>query len=307
MIYKNNLFHLTHLGIIQISGSDAEKFLQGQLTCNVHEVDAMQSRLGAHCDPKGRIQATFRLFKQADSYYFLLPKNMVQHLMLRLQKYAPFFKVALEDISQHWQAMGWYDSNNDPDLKTIYSCTPTEIDAVAQLDQVSLLRIPDLKSRFIFVGPNKFIENIQQILNTIPKTLAVTVWDLFDIWAGIPSIYPETCGQFTPHQLNYHLINGISFDKGCYTGQEIVARMQYLGKLKQQMRRIHFTYEQLPIPNTKIYNASGQEVGSIIMVAAETITKAQALAVLPAALAENVYLNHPNGPILMLEKLPYLS
>lgn len=307
MIYKNSLFHLTQLGIIQISGSNAEKFLQGQLTCDVREVDAMQSRLGAHCDPKGRIQATFRLFKQADIYYFLLPKNMVQHLILGLQKYAIFFKVTLEDISQNWQAVGWYDPNNDSDLKTIYSGAPIELDAVMQLDNASLLRVPALKSRFIFVGPNKDIEKIQQKLNTVSTTHAVNFWDLFDILAGIPSIYPETCGQFTPHQLSYHLINGISFDKGCYTGQEIVARMQYLGKLKQQMRRISFTYEQLPMPNTKIYNDSGQEVGNIIMVAAETNTKAQALAILPVNFVKNIYLSNPNGPILTLEELPYLS
>ena len=88
----NIYIELNQLGLIQISGSDAAKFLQGQLTCDVNEVTAEHHRLGAHCDPKGRVQATFRLFSYEDNFYFLLPQSMIEHLLTCLQKYAVFLK-----------------------------------------------------------------------------------------------------------------------------------------------------------------------------------------------------------------------
>lgn len=238
---------LSSLGLIQVIGVDAEKFLQGQLTCDVREVNAQQYRLGAHCDPKGRVQATFRLFEHQEDYYFLLPKNVIPHLLQCLQKYAVFSKVKLDEV------------------------------------------------------------NAPEILELFGQTLwsDKSAWELQDILAGIPTIYPETIGEFTPHQINYQLINGVSFNKGCYTGQEIIARMHYLGKPKQQMYRVSFVCEHPPTPGTKIYNSNAQKVGTLVTAAPVAQNDYQALAVLQNdAITENLYVD---SILLTLLDLPYTA
>jgi folate-binding protein YgfZ len=257
-----NVSDSTKLSLIQVSGPDAAKFLQGQLTCDVYTLTTEHSyQIGAHCDPKGRIQATFRLFKQQADFYFLLPANMAATLLTCLQKYAIFSKVTLTQVTDsehlpHFQSLLWPSHN-------------------------------------------------------------ITNWELLDIRAGIATIFPETSGQFTPHQLNYQLINGVSFNKGCYTGQEIVARMHYLGKLKQQTYRIRFTHENLLSPGTLIYNQQAQPIGTLLTLAAvrdhttthtliEKQNSYEALAVLQNnALQENMYLSTANDNILTLLDLPY--
>lgn len=234
------------LTLIQVVGPDAEKFLQGQLTCDVHALAQQPYLIGAHCDPKGRIQATFRLFKKDNDYYFLLPKSNTPHLLQCLQKYAVFSKVKLIEVD-----------------------------------------LPDLLIAF------------QKQL--WPTTEA---WELQDIHTGIATVFPETRGAFTPHQLNYHLVNGISFNKGCYTGQEIIARMHYLGKLKQQLHQVSFTTEQPLILGTSIHNADQQTVGTLINIAETTPTHYVALAVLQNdALPQSLYLTAKHPILLTLQEM----
>lgn len=237
----------TLLSLIRTTGTATSTFLQGQVTCDVTKVNEQQSALGAHCDAKGRIQATFHLFKQQEDYYFLLPKSVAPHLLQCLKKYAVFSKVTL-----------------------------TEIEAPELLE--------------------KFKHTLWSDNN----------WQLQDIRNGIPTIYPETIGEFTPHQINFQLINGISFNKGCYIGQEIIARMHYLGKLKQQMYRVSFSSNQPPVPGTKIYTAQKQEIGILVNAATANNQDYEALAVLQNdAIKEAIYLE--NQIILTLLDLPYTA
>lgn len=235
------------LGLISVIGPDAAKFLQGQLTCDVDNIAEQQSCLGAHCDAKGRVQATFYLFKQQDHYYFLLPQSVVPHLLQCLKKYAVFSKVTLTEL------------------------------------------------------------NAPEILEKLKRTLwPDNHWQLQEIRAGIPTIYPETIGEFTPHQINFQLINGINFNKGCYIGQEIIARMHYLGKLKQQMYRVSFNSPQLPKPGTKLFNDNAQEIGQLVNAVLVTENHYEALAVLQNdAIKEAIYLQP--RIILTLLDLPYTA
>jgi folate-binding protein YgfZ len=173
-------------GLLQVSGPDAKKFLQGQLTCNLDEVDSSHSRLGAHCNPQGRVLFLFRLFYLENAYYFVLPHTMVTEALGYLRKYAVFFKVKLHDAS----------ADNTAEVKAI----------------------------------------------------AATEWAYFDVRHSRPQIYPATSGKFLPHDLNLHKLGGISWEKGCYTGQEIIARMQYRGKPKTQLyrARVKTTAQLLP-------------------------------------------------------------
>lgn len=203
-------------GLIQVSGIAAEKFLQGQVTCDVRRVNAYGfsppsnvSGLGAHCNVKGRIVFTFRLFSMKGDYFLALPLNQVDCAMQSLGRYAAFSRVTLTDIS-----------------RTVSSDT-LGIDPVMAADVIAQAKLMQIES-------------------------------------GIAQIYPQTREQFTPHELNYPQLEAVSFDKGCYVGQEIVARMHYLGKLKTQGRVVDLSSETPPTRGEPIFCGNGDLAGYVI-------------------------------------------
>jgi folate-binding protein YgfZ len=191
--------NLSHRGLLQVSGEGAKKFLQGQLTCNLDELNPGQSMLGAHCNPQGRIISFFRLFLTND-YFLSMPKELIPIAQQALQKYAVFFKVKLEEVS---------------------STIPKDIEESTKLH----------------------------------KTL--------DITRGIPAIYPETSEKFLPHELNLPQINAVSFNKGCYTGQEIIARMHYRGKSKTRLYRARVSTELTLQRGNDIY-VDSDSIGTLV-------------------------------------------
>lgn len=231
----NVLADLSHLSLLAVTGADAAKFLQGQLTCDVDEISEHQTRLGAHCNPKGRILTSFRLLQLAGNYYLQLPSSMLSIALKRLGKYAIFSKVKLTDASEQIHQLGLSGPNIADFLSPYVSSLPTEIDSAVSTEELLIIRLAGIMPRYQVIGPYDALSQLWSTLSEQLQPVGANAWKLLDIMAGIPSIYPETCEVFTPHHINYQLINGISFKKGCYTGQEIVARMQYLGKLKQHM------------------------------------------------------------------------
>ena len=230
--------HLPDQGLLKISGPDAKKFLQGQVTCNLDEVTAEHSQHGAHCTPQGRVVFLFRLFFSKESYYFFLPKSMIPLALNALKKYAVFFKVQLEDVSL---TVPFYGRLQHPETSLAYAISDT---------------------RYL-------------IMDSTPEpTLPVVsqnVWHYLDIIAGLPSVYPETTEKFLPHDLNMHLIHGINFNKGCYTGQEIIARMQHRGTLKNHMYRAKITSRTRPAPGADVFceGKTGPEASGIIVAVCE--------------------------------------
>lgn len=254
------LTDLTAFGLIKISGLNAKKFLQGQLTCNLEEINPTQSRLGAHCDAKGRIQLTARVFNYKDDYYLRLPRDVIAHALICLNKYAVFSKITLTDVSDAWQQIG---------ISSIHLAAllekeiPEAVDEVTFDDQGVIIRVPGATPRFEVYGSMDAIKQRIALLSPHLTTVDFNTWELLDIEADIPWIYSSTIGEFTPHQISYQLVNGVSFNKGCYTGQEIVARMHYLGKLKQRLYQIRFTALTKPLPGAKVYDAT-HEIGILI-------------------------------------------
>lgn len=299
---KNNTIDLIDLGLIRISGKDAKQFLQGQLTCDLEEISAEQSRLGAHCDIKGRVIASFRLFFYQNNYYFLLPLNMLSLLLASLQKYAVFSKVTLTDVSKDWQKIGLYG----PFFKGLLNDQKLYIakeNEVTEFNNTLSLSIPGPTPRIILLVPTSepigFIDALEQ--------QNIDHWHLLDIMAGIPTIYPETSSQFTPHQLNFPQIHGVSFNKGCYIGQEIIARTHYLGKSKSRLYRVSFQANNPPLPGTTLFDSNQKiEKGTLIMCAKEQGNCYQALTCLQTqAISHSIRLGSPEGPLLHFLELPY--
>jgi folate-binding protein YgfZ len=300
---KDNYIALSDLGLLQVTGKQAKQFLQGQLTCNLDEVNEHQTRLGAYCDVKGRVQATFRLFFYQNAYYFLLPRHMVSLLFVALKKYAVFSKLDLSDVSNNWQKVGLYGSKIAA-LLSAQQLYPKEENGFIAHEPILSLSIPGPSPRFILLSPSPpsigFIET-----TCSPQTL--NDWHLFDIIAGIATIYPETSGQFTPHQLNYPALGGVSFNKGCYIGQEIIARTQYLGKAKSRLYRASFQANEQAMPGTGLLEKGGQGLkGTVLMSAKDDFNHYQALVCLQnQAISHTIYLENRQSSIIKLLELPY--
>lgn len=202
------IISLSHLGLLKVSGTGALALLQGQVTCDVKEISPTHSSLGALCNPQGRIISLFRLFIFEDAYYLQMLREMVPITFNILKKYAVFFKVELMDASDMLLQWGWIGKNNHNYSK----------DTVV---------IPISESRYAVIGKQQFTPNT-----------TLQTWFQLDMEEHLPTIYPDTSEKFLPHELNLPQLNAISFTKGCYTGQEIIARMQYRGKLKKQLTKI---------------------------------------------------------------------
>jgi len=213
---NNILAPLSHFGLLKVSGPDTQTFLQGQLTCDMQEVTTNNSCLGAYCNQQGRIIAAFRIFQYSEAYYLRMPKAIVDPTLDKLNQYALFSKVKLQNATDELLGIG--------------------VTGVKSLAHENSIVMPIGHARFECYGPAAAIQQLIEKLD-LPM-LDPWVWQLLDIRSGIPNIYLETQEKFLPHRINYHLINGINFNKGCYLGQEIIARMQYRGKLKHHMYRV---------------------------------------------------------------------
>lgn len=219
------LCELPNIGLIKIQGKDAKKFLQGQLTCNVELLIPTKSCMGAHCTPQGRVISLFYLLLLEDAYYLLMQKSMVAIAISALKKYAVFFNLDITDASLAMRTIG---------------CDHTDI-AHEKLSNIGYISISPTSKRYLLTGTSN---EIQPIWDALSKQTAVTnsnQWQHQQINEGIPEIYPETSGKFLPHEINLDKLNAIHFDKGCYTGQEIIARMHYRGKLKNRLHQATIT------------------------------------------------------------------
>jgi folate-binding protein YgfZ len=222
---------LSDLGLLKVQGADAKKFLQGQVTCDVDAIAQGCASLGAHCNSQGRVISLFYLFPFENAYYLLMQRSMIAITMSALKKYAVFFKTEMLDVSDEWRAIGI-----------------RQIDA-ANLNLQNLISIPIGSEQYIIAGTLAAINSLEQKTNTI----SMHDWNDQRIRDGIPFIYPETSSQFLPHDINLQVLNAISFNKGCYTGQEIIARMHYRGKIKNHLYTAEVSSAASPAPGSDIY------------------------------------------------------
>ena len=230
-----------------------------------------------------------------------MPLNTLPLLLASLQKYAVFSKVTLKDVSNDWQKTGLYETtarNLSKHQKHIQ-----EDNVVVSGDTLSL-SIPGPARRVILLAP---INEPINLSNNPSELQSVNHWRLLDIMAGIPTVFPETSGQFTPHQLNFPEIGGVSFNKGCYIGQEIIARTHYLGKSKSRLYRVFFLTSSPPIPGTPLFDSDKRvPKGTLIMSAIEQENRYQALVCLQTqAVSHTIRLENPEGPLLDFLELPY--
>ncbi len=255
----NALADLSHLGLLKIAGNDAKKFLQGQLTCNLEEISPTQTRLAAHCNPQGRMISLFRLLFYRESYYLQMPQESIQIALNGLKKYAVFFKTAMDNASDTLIRIGYCGNQ----LRDFIATLPEHADEAVYTHDLLIIKLPGNTPRYEILGEFSPVSALWEKLATTASCISNDAWKYFDIAAHIAALYPETVEKFLPHEINLDVLNGISFNKGCYTGQEIIARMQYRGKLKNRLYRARVTSNMAPERGSNIYRDT-EIAGSIV-------------------------------------------
>jgi len=307
---SGNVFcDLSHLGMIAAYGDDTAGFLQNQLTNDVRLVDATHSQLNAYCTPKGRMLALFRLFRRGDTWYLRMPRSTLEPVLERLRKYVMMAKVTLEDGSGALVRLGVSGPDAVEELeKATGGKVPAENDAVANIGDYTVIRVPGIHPRFEVYGELESMKDLWERLNVHGAPVGASGWALLDILAGLPSVHAATVEAFVPQMANMELVNGVSFKKGCYPGQEIVARMQYLGKLKRRMYRLHSEAAEPPPPGTDVFGKGRDEpVGKVVDAELHPDGGVELLAVLQIEAAEEaaLHLGSPDGAAAQRQALPY--
>ncbi|WP_049630209.1 folate-binding protein YgfZ [Cellvibrio sp. pealriver] len=267
--HQNIRVKLENSQLLLISGADAGKFLQGQVTCDVRELANPITRLGTQCNPKGRILLSFRALQMdAETIALRIPTSMLDKAKVSLGKYIVFSKAKLVDARDRYQLLGLYGETADEVAAQWFGKLPAEIDGWVEKDGSYLIQLA--ANRYECWMSSEHIERITQGFAAQTVEQDINAWQLLDIQAGIASIIPETIELFTPQEINYQLIGGVNFRKGCYTGQEIVARLHYRGKLKRHMYRFASIGQTLPAPGSVLVNSKTQQACGHLVAAAST-------------------------------------
>ncbi|MCW5604601.1 MAG: folate-binding protein YgfZ [Burkholderiales bacterium] len=293
--------------MIHFSGDDAIAFLHGQLTSDVAGLPPGRSQYSGYCTPKGRLLASFLLWRDASGCCLQLPAALREPVQKRLSMFVLRSKVKVSDASDEHARFGIAGESATAVLQSLAVRVPRQLHEVVQSDGITVIRLP--VDRYEILAPQARAQAVREALAAGAQTVPEAAWERLDIHAGIPVITPATQEEFVPQMVNFDLIGAVSYTKGCYPGQEIVARTHYLGRLKQRMYLANVPTDTPPRPGDKLYaEALGdQAAGRIVNAAPSPEGGCDVLAVIQIASAQNeaVHWKTPDGPTLRLLPLPY--
>lgn len=228
---------LTHLGVLEWSGNDAGDYLQNQLTTNIRQFAPGKAQHSAWCTAKGRMLASFLLFRTDNGYRALLSSDLIEATRTGMQKYVMRSKVTISDLSESMRTIGLSGPDAEKALVAAQLPVPAEILATQAFPDGLVIRLE--ASRFIVVLARGSIATRWKALVNILRPAGISAWNWLDIQSGLPRVSSATKEAFVPQMADFDKIGGVSFNKGCYPGQEVVARTHYLGKVKRHLYRIH--------------------------------------------------------------------
>lgn len=261
-LVDNAIYPLSDNAFISIKGSDAKTFLQGQLSCDLNSITTSQAALGSHSDAKGRMQSSFRICQVADDEYWLkVHHSIAEHALAALKKFSIFSKVTLS-ILQDVIGIGMHGHACEQELHAIYASFDQSLNQ-QQHDEYIYLNT-DHNAYEIYGSPEK-ISTIWKQLSKKISSYPPSQLLLLEHKNGLAFVQQATIGEFVAQQFNYQAVGAISFSKGCYTGQEIIARMQYRGKLKRTMQHWQIvTKEHINIGDSICLPEQKKTIGHIL-------------------------------------------
>ena len=298
---------LAQFGVLDFSGPDAADFLHNQLSCDVQGLPADRTTYGTYNTAKGRMLASFLLWRTPEGFRMLLPRAIAAAVQKRLQMFVLRAKVKIADRSEADALLGVSGPASAGVLARICGAPPiNQHDLHACADGV-VMRVPG--DRFILaIGADRAVAVWDELASAL-RPVGPDSWDWLDIVQGIAFVTSTTQDQLVPQMANMELVGGVNFKKGCYPGQEIVARTQYLGKLKRRMYLAHVEADPPPVPGNELFSedVNDQANGLIVASAPAPAGGHDCLAVVQSASAvgSRVHLRAPGGPVLAFRPLPY--
>ena len=297
---------LSPCSVLRIAGPDAATFLQGQLTDDVAALSPGEAEYGAWCSPKGRMLANFLVRRSGDSIFeLLLPQSLSDAIAKRLRMFVLRSRVTVDDASDESIRLGVGGPNAGQAIGSALG-EPPAVGAAASLGEALVTALPG--PRYVVAVAPDGAASCWDRLAAACRPAGFAAWQWLTIRAGVPIVTAITSDQFVPQAANWDVLGGVSFQKGCYAGQEIVARTQYLGRLKERLALLHLDAAP-PAAGERLFSVAfgEQPCGTIVNAAAAPDGGSDMLAVLQLAAAESgdVHLGAPGGPSLRLSTLPY--
>ncbi|MDH3688305.1 MAG: folate-binding protein [Gammaproteobacteria bacterium] len=308
---KDVICVLSHETLVTAHGPDAEHFLQAQLTNDVGEVSTKRSQLTAYLNPKGRMLGMFRLVQYGKDTFVLKTRLEIRdELLTRLQTYVLRSKVMLSAADDSMVALGVSGPGVARQLEQVFGVVPDATDACLTAGHLTLVRVRGATvPRFEILGCCENALDVWRRLADATQPVGASCWAWQDILAGIPCVLPQTIAEFVPQMANLDLLGGVSFQKGCFPGQEIVARLHYLGKLKQRMILARVESYSPVSAGAHIYSPvrANQSVGTVVDAQPGVEGDYDLLAVvqLSSYHTGELFLESLTGPRLVLRPLPY--
>ena len=297
----SGMAELTNLGVIRAAGEDAVKFLQGQLTQDVVSLDLTQARLAAFCNAKGRMQASFIVFKRSqDDVLLVCSRDILPATLKRLSMFVMRAKAKLSDASAEFALYGVVGSAIETIAESAHPAW-----AKADIGDANMVFLPPAagQTRALWCAPAG---------TPMPPapTLSLDVWQWLEVQSGIAMITQPVFEAFVPQMLNYESVGGVNFKKGCYPGQEIVARSQFRGTLKRRAYLMHTL--AAPFVGQEVFQADDTEqpCGLVVAAAAHPSGGFDALVSMQTSAAGHatqtpLRLGSATGAALTLQPLPY--
>ena len=298
---------LVQFGVLDFAGPDAAAFLHGQLSCDVQGLATDRATLGTYNTAKGRMLASFLLWRTPEGFRMLLPRDVAAPVEKRLRMFVLRAKVVIAEVSATHGLMGVSGPSAAAAVARVCGAAPSPDQAVHACGNGVAIRVPG--ERFVLVIASDRAPAVWEALGDSLRRVGPASWDWLDIACGIAFVTVATQDQLVPQMANMDRVGGVNFKKGCYPGQEIVARTQYLGKLKRRMYLAHVDADAAPAPGDALFSedVNDQSNGLVVAAAAAPSGGYDCLAVVQSAsaTASRVHLRAPDGPVLAFRPLPY--
>ena len=306
----NVVTDLSFLAMVRIHGPDALTFLNGQFTCDLSRFANGNVSPCAWCNPKGQVIANFIIAELDDGYYLLLPRKMKDSFIKRLSMYILRAQVSIEDCSDSLQCIGYRHKDGEQISGIEISQRISTREQAYQANGLVMFHIPGNWNRVIISGAVETLKGAWLNLVQMYRSIGSRYWQLFDVQEGQPWIGTETSESCLPQLLNLDLQEGLSFQKGCFPGQEVIARLHYRGKTRQRLFIATLDSSAILTPGEKIYSENGeQSIGMVINTACHPDNGILALISLDVNISEpeKLHLQDKNVRFVKLSLPPYVT
>lgn len=272
--------HLDDRGVLAVSGSEAASFLNSQFSSDITSLPPGTAVLTSYSDARGRVLATPRVIAEAERFLLLLPSDRLVPIQQQLTKYKLRADVRIDDRSADHACLGIAGAAAATALEGMLGTLPVEPWQTLPLpDGGNLVCLPGAPTRWLACVPDESLTSVWNALEGRVITADSTAWRLLEIEAGLPEVFHATAEHFVAQMLNLDLLGAIDFRKGCYPGQEVIARTHYLGRIKRRMHVLRSESDDVPAPGDTVYG-DGQSAGEVVTAAPQPEGGSAALAVL---------------------------